>query len=125
MLKKKVRKNILLRNRRKVAIRNKIYGTKERPRLSIYKSLNNMYAQLIDDDKGVTICAASTLSPEVKEKIKDDMKPVAVAAVVGEIFAQKCKKKKIKKVSFDRNGFKYHGRVKALAEGARKAGLEF
>ena len=125
MLKKKVRKNILLRNRRKVAIRNKIYGTKDRPRLSIYKSHNNMYAQLIDDDKGVTICAASSLSPEVKEKIKDDMKPVAVAAIVGEIFAKKCKKKKIKQVSFDRNGFKYHGRVKALAEGARKAGLEF
>ncbi|MDP8241623.1 MAG: 50S ribosomal protein L18 [Candidatus Celaenobacter antarcticus] len=125
MLKKKVRKNILLRNRRKVAIRNKISGTAEKPRLSVYRSLKHIYAQIIDDDKGVTLCAISSLSPEYKEKEKDDMKPVAKAGLIGELFGKKCLKKKIKKVCFDRNGFKYHGRVKALAEGARKAGLEF
>ncbi|MBN2017690.1 MAG: 50S ribosomal protein L18 [Candidatus Cloacimonetes bacterium] len=125
MLKKKVKKNILLRNRRKVAIRNKITGTADRPRITVYKSLKNIYAQLIDDDKGITICAASSLSPEFKEQVKAEMKPVEKAALIGEIFAKKCLEKKIKKVSFDRNGFKYHGRVKALAEGARKAGLEF
>ncbi|MDP8315697.1 MAG: 50S ribosomal protein L18 [Candidatus Celaenobacter antarcticus] len=125
MLKKRVRRNILLRNRRKVAIRNKISGTAEKPRLSVYRSLKHIYAQIIDDDKGVTLCAISSLSPEYKEKEKDDMKPVAKAGLIGELFGKKCLKKKIKKVCFDRNGFKYHGRVKALAEGARKAGLEF
>ena len=125
MLKKRVRRNILLRNRRKVAIRNKISGTAEKPRLSVYRSLKHIYAQIIDDDKGVTLCAISSLSPEYKEKEKNDMKPVAKAGLIGELFGKKCLKKKIKKVCFDRNGFKYHGRVKALAEGARKAGLEF
>ncbi len=125
MLKKKVKKNILLRNRRKVAIRNKISGTAGMPRLSVYRSLKHIYAQAIDDDNQVTLCAISSLSPEYKDKAKEDMKPVAKAGLVGELFAQKCLKKKIKKVCFDRNGFKYHGRVKALAEGARKAGLEF
>ncbi|HEX37891.1 MAG TPA: 50S ribosomal protein L18 [Candidatus Cloacimonetes bacterium] len=125
MLRRKVRKNILLRKRRKVAIRNKISGTKERPRMSVYRSLNQIYVQAIDDDKGVTLCAFSSLSPDYKEKVKKDMKPVEKAQLVGELFAQLCLKKKIKQVSFDRNGFKYHGRVKALAEGARKAGLEF
>lgn len=125
MLRKRVRKNILLRKRRKVAIRNKVSGTKERPRMSIYRSLNQMYVQAVDDDKGITICSFSSLSPDFKEKVKKDMKPVDKAQLVGELFAKECLKKKIKKVSFDRNGFKYHGRVKALAEGARKAGLEF
>jgi len=70
MLKKRVRRNILLRNRRKVAIRNKISGTAEKPRLSVYRSLKHIYAQIIDDDKGVTLCAISSLSPEYKEKEK-------------------------------------------------------
>ena len=125
MLKKKVRKNILLRNRRKVAIRNKISGSAEKPRLSVYRSLKHIYAQVIDDKNGVTLCAVSSLSPEYKKQAKDGMKPIAKASLIGELFAKKCLKKKIKKVCFDRNGFKYHGRVKALAEGARKAGLEF
>ncbi len=97
MLKKRVRRNILLRNRRKVAIRNKISGTAEKPRLSVYRSLKHIYAQIIDDDKGVTLCAISSLSPEYKEKEKDDMKPVAKAGLIGELFGKKCLKKKIKK----------------------------
>ena len=125
MLKKKVRKNILLRNRRKVAIRNKISGTADMPRLSVYRSLSQIYAQVIDDDKGVTLCSISSINPDVKKKLKDDMKPIEKARIVGEIFAKECLKKKIKKVCFDRNGYKFHGRVKALADGARKAGLEF
>lgn len=125
MLKKKVKKNKLLRNRRKISIRKKISGTAERPRLSIYRSLSHIYAQGIDDVNKVTLCAVSTLSPNFKEKKKDNMKPLEKASLIGELFAKKCLEKNIKKVSFDRNGFKYHGRVKALAEGARKAGLEF
>lgn len=104
---------------RKKRVRAKIAGTKDIPRLSVFRSNKYIYAQLIDDESQKTLVSAS--SPEVKEK-KVKME---VAEIVGETLAKKALKKKIKKVVFDRSGYKYHGRVAALAEGARKGGLEF
>lgn len=120
---KKPDRNIL-RKKRHLRIRNKIFGTRERPRLNVYRSLNNIYAQVIDDDAGVTLAAASTLSPELKGKLKSGGN-VEAAAAVGELIAKKAVEKGIKRVVFDRGGYIYHGRVKALAEAARKNGLEF
>jgi large subunit ribosomal protein L18 len=111
-----------LRERRKAHIRKKVEGSPERPRLSVYRSLSHVYAQVIDDLSGKTLAAASTLSPELKEgkgKKKD------LAEKVGELVAKKCAEKNIAAVVFDRNGFMYHGRVAAVAEGARKGGLKF
>ncbi len=110
------------RERRRIGIRKRIGGTGERPRLSIYKSLNHMYAQIIDDLAGRTIVSASTSDKDVKlEKTGN----AAAAAAVGTRLAEKAKAKGVAKVVFDRGGFKYHGRVKALGEAARKAGLKF
>ncbi len=110
------------RERRRIGIRKRIGGTGERPRLSIYKSLNHMYAQIIDDLAGRTIVSASTSDKDVKlEKTGNS----AAAAAVGARLAEKAKAKGVSKVVFDRGGFKYHGRVKALGEAARKAGLKF
>lgn len=120
---KKPDRNIL-RKKRHLRIRNKIFGTRERPRLNVYRSLNNIYAQVIDDDAGVTLAAASTLSPELKGRLKSGGN-VEAAAAVGELIAKKAVEKGIKRVVFDRGGYIYHGRVKALAEAARKNGLEF
>ncbi len=106
------------RIQRKKRVRAKIFGTALRPRLSVFKSTMHIYAQLIDDDKQKTIVAASDL------KIKEG-KRTEIAGKVGEELAKKAIAKKIKKVTFDKNGFAYHGRIKALAEGARKGGLEF
>jgi len=125
MLKKKIRKNKLLRKRRKISIRHNLSGTPERPRISVYRSLKHIYAQVIDDVNKKTLAAASSLQPQFQDKVKKNMKGTEKAELVGKILAEKCKKKKIKKVCFDRNGFKYHGRVKALADGAREGGLEF
>jgi len=105
-------------NQRKRRVRSRIEGTAKRPRLSVYKSSVHIYGQLIDDDKQVTLAASSDM------KIKGGNK-TEKAAKVGEELAKLALAKKIKQVIFDRNGFKYHGRVKALAEGARKGGLEF
>jgi large subunit ribosomal protein L18 len=111
-----------LRARRKVTIRKKVEGSAERPRLSVYRSLNHIYAQVIDDISGKTIASASTLSPELKDgkgKKKDQAKEV------GKLVAKKCQDAKIAAVVFDRNGFMYHGRIAAVAEGAREGGLKF
>lgn len=113
------------RTRRKFRIRKRISGTPERLRLSVYRSLNNIYAQIIDDVEGKTVVSASTLDKEVKEQIKPDMKPIDKSKIVGMILAKKALDKNIKKIAFDRNGYLYHGRVKALAESARSNGLEF
>ena len=113
------------RERRHKIIRKKVAGTLARPRLSVYRSLANLYAQLIDDESGKTIAAISTISPEVKERIKKNSGNAKGAAILGEALAELCKKKGIAKVIFDRSGYLYHGRVKALAQGARKGGLEF
>lgn len=112
------------RLKRKVRIRKRIFGTEERPRLSVFRSAKHIYAQVVVDSTGSTLVAASTLSPELKDVIADVEKSDA-AKKVGELIGRKALEKNIKKVVFDRNGFLYHGRVKALAEGARESGLEF
>ncbi|BAU24054.1 50S ribosomal protein L18 [Caldimicrobium thiodismutans] len=119
------------RLRRKKRIRKKVLGTQERPRLAIFRSKKQIYAQVIDDLTGHTLIACSSLTPEVKEKLKElkekgEVKnKVEAAFIVGKFLAEKAKAKGIEKVVFDRGGYKYHGRVKALAEGARSGGLEF
>jgi len=109
---------------RKMRIRSKVFGTPERPRLSIYRSEKHMYAQVIDDMTGKTLVAVSTMSKDLKSQVKD-AKPVDQAKKVGEQLADACKAKNIAKVVFDRNGFLYHGRVKTLADAARERGLQF
>ncbi len=114
------------RTRRHERIRKKVVGTTERPRLSVYRSLSHMYAQIIDDFKGSTIAAASSLDKELKGKDKKSGEGnIGVAKQVGELIAKKALKKGIKRVVFDRGGYLYHGRVKALADAARETGLEF
>ncbi|MFZ5648773.1 MAG: 50S ribosomal protein L18 [Bacillota bacterium] len=122
MINKPDRKQV--RAKRQQRVRNKIYGTAERPRLNVYRSLNNIYAQLIDDDKGVTLAAVSTLSPELKGKL-DSGGNLEAAAAVGGLIAKKALEKGISSVVFDRAGYLYHGRVKALADAAREGGLQF
>ncbi len=112
------------RERRHVRIRKKVLGTPERPRLSVYRSLNHVYAQLIDDSQGKTIVAASTLDKEFGSQ-QGHKGNVSTAKKVGELIAARALQKGLKKVVFDRGGYMYHGRVKALADGAREAGLEF
>ena len=102
-------------------VRAKIYGTEERPRLCVFKSNKHIYAQIINDEKGFTIISASEL--EIKDLKKD--KKIDLAQKVGELIGKKAKDKKIETVVFDRGGFRYHGRVKTLAEEARKQGLQF
>lgn len=117
----KKQKNRVQRKRR---IRAGITGTSECPRMTIYRSLNHCYVQLIDDQTSTTIVCASTLSKELKG-ILDKTGNIDAAKAVGELLAEKALASNIKKVVFDRNGFLYHGRVKALADGARSKGLEF
>ncbi len=112
------------RNRRHERIRKKVSGTAERPRLSVYRSLNHIYAQVIDDSRGSTIVAASTLDKELSSQ-SGHKGNVGMAKKVGELVAKRAIGKGLKKVVFDRGGYMYHGRVKALADGAREAGLEF
>jgi len=109
-----------IRKRIHTRIREKLSGTAERPRLNVYRSLNHIYAQVIDDQKGETIVSASTLAAKSKSGGN-----VASAREIGKAIAEKAKEKGIKKVVFDRGGFLYHGRIKALADAAREAGLEF
>jgi len=104
-------------------IRARVTGTTERPRLAVFRSLKNIYAQLIDDAAGCTMVSAGTTTKEVREKVKHGGNKAA-AALVGELLAQKAKEKGIKRACFDRGGFKYHGCVAAVAEAARKGGLE-
>jgi large subunit ribosomal protein L18 len=113
------------RERRHKIIRKKIIGTNERPRLSVYRSLNHLYAQIINDIDAKTIVSLSTLSPDVKEMIKEDAGNVKGAVALGIALAQTCIKKGVTKVVFDRSGYLYHGRIKALADAARKGGLQF
>ena len=115
----------LRRERIKVSVRKKIYGTPERPRLTVYRSLNDIYGQIIDDVSGKTILSISSISKEVREEIAATKTKVAKSTVIGKVLAQKAIEKNITTVVFDRNGYLYHGRVKALAEGARAGGLKF
>ena len=110
-----------MRMKRQIRVRGKISGTPERPRLSVFRSNANIYAQIIDDVNGVTLAAANTLEKEFEGATGN----AEAAKKVGQIVAERAKAKGIEKVFFDRNGYIYHGRVAALAEGAREAGLEF
>lgn len=111
---------------RKFRIRKKIKGTSKLPRLSVFRSNKNIYAQLIDDELGKTVAFASSLG-STKSKVENISKAskIELADKVGETLARNALKKNIKKVVFDRSGYKYHGRIKSLAEGARKGGLKF
>jgi large subunit ribosomal protein L18 len=120
----KMNPRTLARQRRQSRVRKKVLGTAERPRLCVFRSARHMYAQVIDDVNGVTIVAASTMSPTLKDKIKG-LKKTEAAKLVGKTVAEEAKTKGITKVIFDRNGFLYHGRVAALSDSAREAGLEF
>lgn len=111
----------LVRHKR---VRAKLSGTTERPRLCVYRSTSQIYAQIIDDSKGTTLVSASTLDPEVKNSLEGKTK-TEQAKLVGEMVAKRALKKKIKEVVFDRGGYIYIGRVQALADGAREAGLKF
>lgn len=113
------------RERRHRRVRRRVSGTPERPRLNVFRSAMHIYAQIIDDARGHTLASASTLDPEVKAQLSNGLKKVDEARIVGRILAQRALAQGIKKVVFDRGGYKYHGRVKALADGAREGGLEF
>ena len=113
------------RERRHRRVRKKVLGTAERPRLNVFRSLKHIYAQVIDDEAGVTLVAASTVEPELREAVGGYGGNVEAARVVGRAIAERALARGIRKVVFDRGGYRYHGRVKALAEAAREAGLEF
>ena len=113
------------RDKRHKIIRKKISGTPEKPRLSVYRSLTNMYVQLVDDMAGRTLVALSTNSPALKDKIKKDGGNVKGAALLGIAVAEMCKEKGIDRIVFDRSGYTYHGKVKTLADALRKGGLKF
>lgn len=113
-----------IRLKRHFRVRNKITGTTERPRLCVFRSNSNIYAQIIDDLKGNTLVAASSLDSAIKGKVANGSNKEA-AKVVGKLVAERAIEKGIKTVVFDRGGYVYHGRVKELADGAREAGLEF
>ena len=112
------------RIRRHRRVRGKVEGTTSRPRLCVFRSLNHIYAQVIDDSRGHTLTSASTLDPEIKSETVDKVK-TGEAELVGSLIAKRALSKGINQVVFDRGGYKYHGRVKALAETARQAGLKF
>ena len=112
------------RARRRVHIRKTVNGTPERPRLSVFRSLDHIYAQIIDDSVGCTLAAASTVDQAVRQQVVD-LSKTEQAQVVGQVLAERALSKGVTKVVFDRGGYKFHGRVKALAEAARKAGLDF
>jgi large subunit ribosomal protein L18 len=112
------------RQRRHRRVRAQVVGTPERPRLSVYRSLSNIYAQLIDDSRGHTLASASTIDPEVVKQLAG-LKGVERARVVGKTLAERAKQAGITSVVFDRGGYKYHGQVKALAEASREGGLQF
>jgi len=112
------------RLRRHKRVRKKVFGTPERPRMSVFKSIKHIYAQVIDDESGTTLVSASTLSPDVRDKIAGRSN-IEAAKAVGEAIGRKAIEKNITTVVFDRGGYLYHGKVKALAEAAREAGLRF
>jgi large subunit ribosomal protein L18 len=112
------------RHTRQVRVRRKVRGTAACPRLSVYRSLQHIYAQVVSDETGRTLVAASTISPMIRDDLKSKS-GVNAAKLVGKAVAERCREAGISRVVFDRNGFLYHGRVKALAEAAREAGLKF
>ena len=113
-----------IRLRRKLSIRKRVTGTEERPRLTVFRSSKHIYAQVIDDSKSVSLAAASTLTKELSKECEEKTKR-EMAELVGATIAKACLARGITKVVFDRNGYIYHGRIRALADGARNAGLDF
>jgi large subunit ribosomal protein L18 len=124
-MRRKYRRALTLRQRRHVRVRAKVSGTSGRPRLNVFRSSAHIYAQLIDDDRGHTVLAASDLERDVLDRAGTDATKSARAHAVGEVIGERAKAAGIKIVVFDRGGFLYHGRVKAVADGARAAGLTF
>lgn len=122
MKKKEIKIGRILRHKR---VRKRVIGTKNRPRLAVFRSLKQIYAQLIDDQVGCTLVEASTLSEEVGERIKGVKGKLEKGKIAGIVLAERALAKGIKEVVFDKGGYLYHGRVKALAEGAREGGLKF
>jgi len=122
-----IKKDNVLKRKNKRAFRNRknISGTAERPRLTVFKSLNHIYAQLIDDSCGKTLVAASTKSKELADEIKNVKGKIEKAKLVGKLIAKKALESNLSAVVFDRGSYIYHGRVKALADGAREGGLKF
>ena len=120
----KTKRKQLSHLRRKKRVRRKVSGTSQRPRLSVSRSLKHIYAQIIDDENGTTLAHASSLSPELTENSSDSGK-IQTAQSVGQLIAEKAKEHQIEGVIFDRGGYLYHGRIKALAEAAREGGLKF
>jgi large subunit ribosomal protein L18 len=114
----------LARQRRHIRVRKTVEGTTESPRLCVFRSLNHVYAQVVDDTKGETLAAASTLDQEIAKQV-EGKKKMACCQMVGELIAKRAMEKGIKAVVFDRGGYLYHGRVKSLADAARKQGLKF
>ena len=121
---KKAKTTTAARIRRHARVRKSVSGRPERPRLAVFRSLSHIYAQVIDDSSGHTLVSASDVEAGVRGQ-RDGKKKTQVAEMVGEALARKAAEKKIKAVVFDRGGFRYHGRIKALAEAARKGGLSF
>lgn len=112
------------RKKRHLRVRSKVAGSEETPRLCVFRSLNHIYVQLIDDVNGKTLTSASSRDSEIVTRAKEKKK-METADIVGSVIGERAKSQGVKKVVFDRGGYKYHGRVKALADAARKAGLEF
>jgi len=113
------------RLRSKTKIRKHISGTPERPRFTVYRSLGNIYAQLVDDTSGKTVASASSMSKELTDQVKAAKGKIAKSKLVGSLLAKKAIEQNILTVVFDRNGYRYHGRIQAIAEGAREGGLKF
>ncbi|MBM3263876.1 MAG: 50S ribosomal protein L18 [candidate division Zixibacteria bacterium] len=115
----------VMRVRRHTRVRKTVEGTSDRPRLCVFRSLKHIYAQVVDDTTGATLAASSTVAPEVREKLATDLSKLDESKIVGQALAEKALASGISKVTFDRGGYRYHGRIKALADGAREKGLEF
>lgn len=121
-----LQKNLIRRRKKaKLRVKKKIYGTQEIPRLSVYKSGKHIYAQIINDDEQTTLASASTIDKETSTTINGEMNKSQKAVIVGKALADRAKAAGVNKVAFDRNGFIYTGRIKALADAAREGGLEF
>ncbi len=120
----KAKRKRMARLRRHARVRKRVYGTSERPRLNVFRSLKHIHAQVIDDTQGHTLVAVSTMDQEVRSELEDKAK-IGQAETVGEVLAKRALAAGITQVVFDRGGYQYHGRVKALAEAAREGGLEF
>ncbi|HEY3156039.1 MAG TPA: 50S ribosomal protein L18 [Candidatus Eisenbacteria bacterium] len=124
-MKSKATPRLAGRSRRHMRIRKKVMGTAERPRLTVFRSLNHIYAQLVDDLTGRTILTVSSMDKEVAPSLKETKGKIEAGKLVGKQIAARAKEKGIERVCFDRSGYLYHGRVKAVAEGAREGGLNF